>query len=277
MTEQSTEANDAFSWRGETRSLITGLNLFVLVLAVAAGVWGVFGSMTDADGDRVTGNLVIAAPGIYAGWCMLELAWKRLASIATVMLRLVSACIFAPAFVAVPVALIQSVAVALPGVRDVIARAQAHNGGFHYYWNEGIGQQLFLVPLGGYVIGMCIPLGIALIVVMPIISIRAPQIAAQGSHLEMVENTKRTSTTAFVFVGLGATTLGIVLWVFGDGGSIAEFPGDLIRFMGYAMQGHLFWDDALWLLGVVFVAVGVIAMGWGCVRVMSARGRAVES
>ncbi|HWK78059.1 hypothetical protein [Microbacterium sp.] len=275
MAEQAADT-DAHLWREETRSLLTGLNLVVLVAAVAGGTWGVFDSMTDADGDRFAGNLVVAAPGIYAGWCMLEIAWKKLASIATVLLRLVSACFFAPAFVAVPVGLIQLIAVAFPGVRAAIAEAESRNSGFHYYWNEGIASQLFLVPFGGYVVGMCIPLGIALIIVLPIISIRAPHIAAHGSHLEKVEVGKRMSITAFVFVGLGATTLGIVLWVFGDGGSILEFPEDLGRFLRSMSYGYFDWEDAMWLLGVVFVVAGVAVMGWGCVRVLFARTRAAR-
>lgn len=276
MTTQASETKDAHLWRDEVRALVTGVNLVVLIAAIVAGAWGVFDSMTDAGGDRFAGNLFIAAPGIYAGWCMLEVAWKRLASIATVILRLFAACFVAPAFVAIPVAVIQLIAVAFPGVRDAIAEAQAHNGGFHYYWDEGIATNLFLMPLGSYAIGMCVALGVALILALPIISIRDPHIAAQGSHIEKVEGGKRISTTAFVFVGLGATTLGIVLWGFGDGGSIAEFPEDLGRFLSALSYGYAYWDDAVWLLGVVFVVLGVAFMAWGCVRVLFARGRAAR-
>ncbi len=276
MTEQVADTEDAHLWRNETRSLVTGINLVVLIAAIAAGLWGVFDSMTDAGGDRFAGTLFIAAPGIYAGWCMLEIAWKRLASIGTVMLRLVSACIFAPAFVAVPVAVVQLIAVAFPGVRDAIADAQARNNGFHYYWDGGIGQQLFLVPLGGYVIGMCVALGVALILTLPIISIRAPHIAAQGSHLEKIEGRARMSTTAFVFVGLGATVLGIILWVLGDGGSILDFPEGVGRVFHSLSYGRIYWDDLIWPLGVVLVVAGVLLMAWGCARVLFARGRAAR-
>ncbi|MDP3950812.1 hypothetical protein [Microbacterium sp.] len=266
-------AEDSRIWKDEFRSLLSGVNLVVLIAAIAAGVWGVFDSMTDADGDRVWGNLTVAAPGIYAGWCMLEVAWKRLASVATVLVRLVSSCIVAPAFVALPVAVIQAIAVAFPSARQAIADAEAANSGFHYWWSEGMASQLFLVPLGGYVIGMCIPLGVALIITLPIVSIRAPHIAGAGSHLEKVAKGQRDSTTAFVFCGLGATVLGIILWVFGEGGSITEFPEDLGRFMQAMSYGYFYWDDAMWLLGVVFVVVGVALMGWGCVRVLFARAR----
>ncbi|MGO2747504.1 hypothetical protein [Microbacterium sp.] len=273
--EETLEEASAHPWRDETRSLVSGVNLIVLIVAIVAGIWGVFDSMTDADGERFAGNLFIAAPGIYAGWCMLEIAWKRLASIGTVIMRLVSACFFAPAFVAVPVAVIQLIAVAFPGVRDAIADAQTQNGGFHYYWDAGIAEQLLLLPMGSYVIGMCVPLGVALIIVLPVISIRTPHIAAQGSHLEKVESGKRMSTTAFVFVGLGATVLGIGLWQFGDGRSITEFPEDLGRLLhALTTYGVFFWDDAVWLFGVVFVTAGVLVMGWGCVRVMFARAHA---
>ena len=276
MTAQPAETGDAHPWRDEVRSLVVGVNLVVLTAAIVAGAWGVFDSMTDAGGDRFAGSLFLAAPGIYAGWCMLEVAWKRLASIASVILRLFAACFVAPALVAIPVAVIQLIAVAFPGVRDAIAEAQAQNGGFHYYWDEGIGTRLFLMPLGSYVMGMCVALGVALILALPIISIRDPHIAAQGSHIEKVEGGKRISTTAFVFVGLGAMTLGILLWGFGDGGSIADFPEDLGRLFDALSYGYVYWRDTVWLLGVAFVVLGGAFMAWGCVRVLFARGRAAR-
>lgn len=276
MSEAATDVEDAHAWRNEFRSLVSGANLVVLIVAIAAGVWGVFDSLTDADGERFWGNLTVAAPGIYAGWCMLEVTWARLNDLSTVLLRLVSSCFVAPAFVAVPVAIIQAIGVAFPGVRQSIIDAQEANGGFHYWWSEGMTSQLFLLPLGGYVIGMCVPLGVALIIAMPVLSIRAPHIAGAGSHLEKVTAGQRDSTTAFVFCGLGATVLGIGLWSFGDGGSIAEFPEDLARFLQAASYGYFSWGDLVWLLGVVFVVVGVGLMGWGCVRVLFARGRAAR-
>lgn len=274
MTEQAESTEDERLWRDEIRSLVSGVNLVMLIAAIAAGLWGVFDSMTDADGERFAGNLFIAAPGIYAGWCMLEIAWKRLVSVGTVLLRMVSACFIAPAFVAAPVAVVQAIAVAFPGVRQMIADAKALNGGFHYFWDEGVGTQLLLLPLGSYAIGMCIPLAVMLIVVLPIVSIRAPRIAGEGSQLTKVEGGKRDSTTAFVFCGLGALVLGIALWVFGDSRSITRFPEDFGRLMqGLTRYGHFYWDDAMWLFGVVFVVIGVAVMGWGCVRVLTARKR----
>lgn len=276
MSDTAAASEDAFLWKDEFRSLLSGVNLIVLVAAIAAGVWGSFDSMTDAGGNRFWGNLTVAAPGIYAGWCMLEIAWARLAHVGTVLLRLVSSCIIAPAFVALPVAVVQAIAVAFPVVRRSIADAGAANGGSHYWWSEGLASQLFLVPLGGYVIGMCIPLAVALIITMPVISIRAPHIAGAGSHLEKVGAVQRDSTTAFVFCGLGATVLGITLWVFGDGGSIADFPEDLGRLLQATSYGYFYWDDAVWLFGVVFVVLGVALAGWGCARVLFARGRAAR-
>jgi len=281
MTEHADTAaehadTDGHPWRDETRSLLRGVNLIVLIAAIAAGIWGAVDSMTDAGGDRFAGSLFVAAPGVYAGWCMLEVAWKRLASVVTVLLRLVSACFFAPAFVAFPIGVVQAIAVAFPGVRESIAEAKAANGGSHYYWDEGVVQQLLLVPFGGYVVGMCVALGVALILTLPIISIRAPQIAAQGSHIEKVDGAKRLSATAFVFVGLGATTLGIVLWVFSDGDSILEVPQGIGRFVRALSYGYVDGEELAWLLGVGLVVGGVAFMAWGCVRVLFARSAAAR-
>jgi len=278
MDERSTVVDEAIDdphpFRSDLRAMLSGANLVVLIAAIAAGVWGVFDSLSDAGGDRPWGTLSIAAPAVYAGWCMLEMAWKPLSQVGTVLLRLMTACFVAPLFVAVPVGVVQAIAVAFPGVRQTIDDATSANNGFHYWWSEGIGAQLGLVPGAGYVVGVCAPLAVMLIIVMPVLSIRAPRIAAEGSHLEKVEPGRRDAATAFVFVGLGATTLGIGLWAFGDGGSIIDFPEDLGRFLNVVSYGYVRWDEAVWLVGVVLVVLGVAAMAWGCVRVLIARGRA---
>ncbi|GAA2886602.1 hypothetical protein [Microbacterium esteraromaticum] len=266
--------DDPHPFRSDLRAMLSGANLVVLIAAIVAGVWGVFDTLADAGGDRPWGTLSIAAPAVYAGWCMLEMAWKPLSQVATVLLRLMTACFVAPVFVAVPVGIVQAIAVASPGVRQTIDDATSANDGFHYWWSEGIGAQLALVPGAGYVVGMCAPLAVMLIIVMPVLSLRAPRIAAEGSHLEKVEPGRRDAATAFVFVGLGATTLGIGLWAFGDGGSIIEFPEGLARFLNAVSYGYVPWDEAMWLAGVVLVVLGVAAMAWGCVRMLIARGRA---
>jgi hypothetical protein len=275
MTEREA-AEDRHPVRTEMLSLVGGVNLVVLVLAIAAGVWGTFETMADAAGEGAGGIVAIAAPGVYAGWCMLEMAWKRLAGIGMVMLRLLTACFVAPLFAAIPIGVIQAVAVAFPGARRTIDDARVHNDGFHYWWSEGIGAQLALVPGAGYVIGMCVPLAVLLIVVMPVVAIRAPRVAAEGSHLEQVAASRRRTTTALVYVGLGATTLGIGLWEFGKGGSVMEFPRDLGRFLEDLSRGYPQWADAVWLVGAVVVALGVLAMAWACVRVLVARWRSAR-
>lgn len=264
---------DARQWRAELRSLTTGVNLVVLVVAVAVGVWGVFDGMTDAGGDRFAGSLSTVVPSVYAGWCMLELALRRRTSTVSVTTRLASACLIAPALAAVPIGVVQAIAVIFPGIREVIEAAAEHNGGSHYYWAEGIGAQLFLVPLAGWMTGSAVALGVCLILTLPILSLRAPDTVSSGSHIEAVAAEKREPTTAFVFCGLGVTMLGIVLWLFGDGGSVAEFPEDLGRFIQTLSFGYFDWHGAMWLIGVVLVVAGVLAMAWGCVLVMAGRRR----
>lgn len=276
VSSDSTEKDpidDPHPLRADLRAMRRGANLVVLLVAVAGGVWGVFDTLADAGGDHPWGTLSIAAPAVYAGWCMLEMAWKPLSQVGTVLLRLMTACFVAPLFVAVPVGIVQAVALAFPGVRQTIADATAANDGFHYWWSEGLGAQLALVPGAGYVVGMCAPLAVILIIVMPVLSLRAPSIAAEGSHLEKVEPGRRDAATAFVFVGLGATVLGIGLWGFGEGRSIGEFPEYLGRFVEALSYGYARWDEAVWLIGVVLIVLGVAAMAWGCVRVLIARRR----
>lgn len=275
MQQQQSDvvADDTHAWHTELRALTSGVNLVVLVLAVAVGVWGVFDSMTDAGGDRFIGIFSTVSPSVFAGWCMLEPALRRRSSTGGVILRLASACAIAPALVAIPIGAVQAIAVLFPGIRNVIDAAAAGNGGFHYHWAEGIGAQLLLVPVAGWMIGACVALGVCIILTLPIISLRRPDTVSSGSHIEAVAAEERDPTTAFVFCGLGVTMLGIGLWVFGGGNGIDEFPGDLARFMQSLSYGYASWHNAMWLVGVVLVVVGALAMAWGCIPVLAARAR----
>lgn len=181
--------------------------------------------------------------------------------------------LLAPALVSLPVGLIQAIALAFPGIRATIRQAAADNNGFHYYWDEGITLGLVLVPLGGWLFGAVVALGVLIILTMPILSLRSPEVVATGSHLEKLEPGPRDHTAALVFCGLGATVLGITLWQFGGGGHIGDFPQALRRFFASSSGGYLYWPDAVWLVGVVLVAVGLTALTWGCVRVLIARAR----
>lgn len=253
--------------------LLSGINLLFLIVAIGAGIWGSFDGMTDAAEERPWGNLALVATAIYAGWCMWQPSISRRPDIRTVMLRFGSACLIAPGLVAVPVAVVVGIAVLFPGVRAMIEDAETANGGFHYYWSEGIGSQVFLMLIAGWLIGACVALGVALILTLPILSLRSPKVVATGSHIEKVATGKRDSTSALVYCGLGAMTLGIVLWVFGGGRSIVYFAGDVERLFAMAARGIIHWGDTVWPLGVVFVAIGIVLMGWGCVRVIFARQR----
>lgn len=228
--------DDPHPFRTDLRAMLGGANLVVLIIAIA----GCLGRVRHADRRRRRPPLGHA----------LDRRTRHLRGV------------------------VQAIAVAFPGVRQAIDDATAANDDFHYWWSEGLGAQLALVPGAGYVVGMCVPLAVVLIIVMPVISLRAPRIAAEGSHLEKVEPGRRDAATAFVFVGLGATTLGIGLWLFGDGGSIVEFPEGVARLLSAVPFGYVMWDEAVWLIGVVLVVLGVAAMAWGCVRVLIARGRA---
>lgn len=270
MKQQAVGAT-APSMKSELRSFVTGPNLAVLIVSIALAVWGVFDGMTDPDGERFWGQLSVVGPCLYAGWCMLEPAWRRAADAGSVIVRLGSSTLLAPALVALPVGLIQAVALAFPATRATIRQAAAGNNGFHYHWDEGILFHTFMVPFVGWLFGALVALGVMIILTMPILSLRSPTLAATGSHLEKLDSGQRDFTTAFVFCGLGATVLGITLWQFGDGGRIGEFPEDLRRFFNSSSGGHLYWPDGVWLLGVVLVAVGLAALAWGCVQVMRVR------
>src|SRR5690606_31390823 len=100
-------------YRDGIRALLTGVNGVVLGVSLALMAWGMIDSLIDADGDRPIGLLVIATPALYAGWVTLEIAW-RAQRLTDLMARIVTGCLVAPLFVAVPGFMMHALAVALP-------------------------------------------------------------------------------------------------------------------------------------------------------------------
>lgn len=269
--------DDARLWRAEARRLVSGANLVALLVAVGFGVFGVFDSMVDADGARIWGTLVVAAPSAYAAWCVLEPAWRRRPEMVGLLLRIASGCLVAPLLAAVSIGIVQAVAVAFPGVRNLIEAAAEANRGFHYFWSEGIVSQLFLVPVAGWAIGGFAGLMGVLIVTLPVLSLRRPAAVTAGSHIDEVSSGRRDATAALVFCGLGALTLGICLWIFGDGGSLLDAPAAAVQLIGaWSRLGVFRWSEAIWLSGVACVVVGVTMCAVAAVTVVRARRRAAR-
>lgn len=210
-----------------------------------ASMWGVYDGMHDPDGDRAWGSLAVFTPSIMAIWWAAAAACWRSPTGPAVLIRMVTA----PLIVHVPLIVANVLGKlalwSLPGNRDVIAHAGGRRQ--HHYWSEGIGGELLLTGLGGYAMAGAIGILAILVITLPVLSIRAPEALALGSHLEKIEHPSlRDNTTAQVFVGLGLLCAGL-------------------------LASLLFTYTTL---GTTLIALGIILMLLACILTIAARIRA---
>lgn len=256
----------------EVRRAYLGPRLLIAIAAFALSCWGTLDSYRDADGDRILGAMPLLAPGLLAGWMTLSVVWMRNFSIQTLMARI----LFAGFVGAVPVIIANTLF--LLGTWAVPAnRALIHSVRFHYWWEGSIGIQLVLTGFGGLVGQMCGVLAVALIITLPILSLRNPKVVATGSHLWKVEDSKRRDTlAAYVFCGLGSFILGLILVVPTKGLEDAFAIVDELWFSVRLFFVYQRMDDVervVWLTGVGFMAGGLMLLAVACGEVVVARIR----
>lgn len=146
------------AWGVDIARTLTGWNALALYLSVVLGIVGVFLSMVDADGEQLLVGLMFLAPSLYATWLMVEVALHRENDGGAIVRRMGVASMFSSLLVAVAVGVIQAIIVAFPRMRAFIEQTMEHNNGHHYWWQDGIVGQIFLVPMISWILGLLAPL-----------------------------------------------------------------------------------------------------------------------
>lgn len=259
-------------YRAEARRAYLTPRVLIVVAAFALACWGTLDSFHDAGGERLLGAMPFAAPALLTGWMTLSVVWMRTFSLQTLMARI----LFAGFVGAVP--LIIANMLFLVGAWMVPAnRALIHGARFHYWWVDSIGMQVMLTGLGGFIGQLGGVLLVALIITLPILSLRNPKVVATGSHLWKVEDGKHRDTlAAYVFCGLGSFMLGLLLALPTKG---VEDPYSVVEELIFSAQLFFVYqrmDDlerVVWLAGVGFMGGGLMLVAVACGEVLVARIR----
>ncbi|WP_309082410.1 hypothetical protein [Zhihengliuella sp.] len=240
----------------------------VSVLLFALAAWGTWDSFHDGDGERLWGAMFMLAPAALAGGALVSSAWRPGPSAQALSARF----LLTGALAAVPLVLLNVVFLIVAWSVPANRAAVAGYPGYHSWWDGGLGLQIVLVGLGGWIGGMLGALFVFIVIVLPILSIRRPGLVAAGSHLERIADGRtRSNAVAFVCIGLAVCVVGLILMAVTEGLGGLE---DLTRRIGLMLDSGFYLDWGVWILGWAMFAGGLLVMAYPVARVALLRLRA---
>ncbi len=191
--------------RDEFSPWLWALTALLGVLAVVT-TWQ---SMGDAGGDGLGLLGPITAPAVVSAWAVLELVWRRTAM--PLPTRLFLACISAPLPSAVVSALVVGGLSALPAAGRAVRAAADANGGFQYWWDDGVGPVTGVWTFfGSWGIGGAAGLVVLLVLVMPVLAWTRSGDVLEGPRVEAHRQGRIVITGVYVVLAL--VVAGLCLW-----------------------------------------------------------------
>lgn len=253
------ETTDVSFWR----YAVTGLNLLVLSLSVVGALAALLiGVSNPSSGWSWT--LLIATSAVYPLWITLRIVGRAGIGAERRAVGIVQGTMVAPLLVAIPAGVLQVVAQFFPAYRVTVARAVTNNDSF-FSDVENVFVQSLIYPMMVWLMGTVAALAVILLVLLPLMAMKRPREAADGTRIEKIDAQRQTLLTRLVFVGLAPLMLGVALWVFSGGDSIGWFP----RVFGWVIQSVSYGNfplgsDLAFVLGVILTVIGGASVALGC-------------
>lgn len=240
-----------------------------LPVAVAFAVWSTLGAAADGAGDTSWGWGILASPGI--AMFIAAVAVCRAPAFLTLYARRL--LIYGP-IASVVCALAVAITRSLPST-TAVAEASSNPDGSHY-WFDGGAFQFWEVALGGFILSTLFGLGVLIVIVLPFVAIRRPRDFAEQNMFDQSPKYSETNRRA----GIALSFLLIVIFaipaliIIGSDESFASGP--LEAFANLPMffrRPQVYWGDALWVIGILLIPVGLWLVWYVVRRQRVDRGR----
>lgn len=226
----------------------------------ALSCWGTWDGFHDAEGERWWAVVPMAAPAVLTIAYLLPAAWRPGATAQDLTARFLVTGFAAVVPLAVLNVLFLIAAWVVPSNRAEVRAAAGH-----YWWEGGLGQQIVMTGLGGWVGGMLGALFVFMVVILPVLAIRRPDLVAQGSHLTRIGGRRqRHNAVAFVYVGLAVCMVGLIAMAVTEGVGGAD---DFIRRVRLMIRSGIDAEWLAWSVGWLMFVGGILAMAYPVLRV----------
>lgn len=232
--------------------------IVLVVLGVAATVGGL--AWTMAGGGALAQAACIGGSGIASIPIALRAMtrWGRPGATqdAAPTAGWLAAFVVAPAIAGLSAGIAFAVALAVPGGRAWVRAAQADPDSW-LFDTDAVGAQLAITTLLPLIGGMSAALAAVLLVGLPWLALRRPDVAATGTTVDDAQQARQRLVLRLVMVGMSPLLLGIALWIGTGSDGIHRFPNALGWVLSDLSRGHVpHLDDLGFVLGVVLVVGG---------------------
>ncbi len=233
-----------------------------LVVAVALTVLGTLDAAGDPEGDRLWGVLAMGSAAVATAVAVLGATFSRNGGPMAALLRTLLVPLVAGPLCAVAA----TVTVFLPPVRAQVEAAWATRSGSHFWFPSDtplLGQSLGLVLVAGIAMGMLAGLALVVVVSLPWLALRRPQVVVEDNMMDTSPEAAATGTAAaralalLVFLTFAIPTCIVV----GSEQASADSLGTAFTHLDdFPAEPGRYWGDLLWVVGVLLLPVGLLAL-----------------
>lgn len=244
------------------RDLRGALLSTLLIAAVVVSVAGALLAASDVEGDEVWGGGIIAGPAIATFIAVVALVRQAHDHL---ILQMVYRTVVFSLVVGLACAVAVVITSLLPYVTETVA-ATARPNGFHYWYGDEP-HPFFLVLFAGWGLGVCAGL-VAILLVVLIVAYRMPKVLADVNMTEIdgltdasLASIRRTGIAFAWLLVLVFAVPTLIVWG-SETASASDLAGAFVNLPGLLTDPWRYHGDALWVIGVLLVPLGIALLAF---------------